>query len=181
MEHIKPQSGGKFTTDPEHGHETSDVNIQAILAFGAFLVFSAVVIHVLLWGLYRYLDKEAEERNPPPNPMMQQVPEPKSTMMQSGTMTAENQSQTVQRLTATFPEPRLQVDDTRDMNQMRQEQNQQLQEYQWVNKETGTIRIPVDRAMELVLEHGLPNVPAGKTPPATGQGIDVVKPAVVKK
>src|SRR5438128_4747990 len=99
MEHIKTQSGGKFTTDKEHGHETSDVNIRAILAFGAFLVFSAIVIHVLLWGLYRYLDKEAEERNPPPNPMIQKQPEAKATMMQSSTMTAEKESQTVQRLT----------------------------------------------------------------------------------
>jgi len=52
MEHIKPQSGGKFTTDPQHGHETSDVNIRAILAFGAFLFFSAIVIHVLLWAFF---------------------------------------------------------------------------------------------------------------------------------
>src|SRR3954469_16192879 len=180
MEHIKPQASS-FTTDPEHGHETSDVNIRGILAFGAFLVFSAIVIHVLLWGLYRYLDKEAEERNPPPNPMMQQQPEAKGTMMQSSSMTAEKESQTVQRLTATFPEPRLQVDDTRDMNRMRQDQNQQLKEYQWVNKETGKVRVPVDRAMELILERGLPNVPAGKTAAPEGQGINVVKPPVVKK
>jgi hypothetical protein len=180
MEHIKPQAGG-FTDDREHGHETSDVNIRAILAFGVFLIFSAVIIHVLLWGLYRYLDKEAEERNPPPNPMVQKQPEAKSTMMQSGTMTAEKESQTVQRLTATFPEPRLQTDDVRDMNKMREDQNKQLQEYQWINKDVGKVRVPIDRAMELVLEHGLPNVPAGKTPPATGQGIDVVKPPVVKK
>jgi hypothetical protein len=180
MEHIKPQASS-FTTDSQHGHETSDVNPRAILAFGAFLIFSAIVIHVLLWGLYRYLDKEAEQRNPPPNPMVQQQPEAKSTMMQSSSMTAEKESQTVQRLTATFPEPRLQVDDARDMNKMRQTENQQLEGYQWVNKETGTVRVPIDRAMELILERGLPNVPAGKTPRPEGQGIDVLKPSVVKK
>src|SRR4051794_39811400 len=124
MEHIKPQAGG-FTKE---GHETSDVNIRGILAFGAFLVVSAVIIHVLLWGMYRWLDSQAEKRNPTPNPMMQKA-ESEGALP---TMTAESEKKTVQRLTATFPEPRLQVDDTRDMNKMRQEQNQQIEQYQWI-------------------------------------------------
>jgi hypothetical protein len=182
MEHIKPQAGG-FTTDPQHGHETSDVNIRAILAFGAFLVFSAVVIHVLLWGMYRMLDNLAEARNPAPNPMMQTDKEaaPKGDRIQSGTMTAETEKETVKRLTATFPEPRLQVDDVRDMNKMRQEQTQQMAEYQWANKETGTVRIPIDRAVELIAERGLPNVPAGTVPAPPAQGVNAVQPPVVKK
>src|SRR3954447_4543475 len=116
MEHIKPQAGG-FTKE---GHETSDVNIRAILAFGAFLVFSAVVIHVLLWGMYRWLDVQAEKRNPEPNPMIVQKAASEGAVP---TMTAESEKKVVERLTATFPEPRLQVDDTRDMNAMRQDQN----------------------------------------------------------
>jgi hypothetical protein len=181
MEHIKPQSGGHVTNDPEHGHETSDVNIRAILAFGAFLVFSAVVIHVLLWGMYRMLDNMAEARNPAPNPMMQTESAPPGDRIQSGTMTAETEKQTVKRLTATFPEPRLQVDDTRDMNKMRQEQTQQMSEYQWANKETGAVRIPIDRAIDLLAERGLPNVPAGPVAAPVAQAVDVVKPPVVKK
>ncbi|MCU1284873.1 MAG: hypothetical protein JWO13_1223 [Acidobacteriales bacterium] len=176
MERIKPQAGG-FTTDPQHGHETSDVNIRAILAFGAFLVFSAIVIHVLLWGMYRWLDVQAEKRNPEPNPMMVQKAAAEGAVP---TMTAETEQKTMQRLKATFPEPRLQVDDTRDMNIMREEQNKQLEQYQWMNKETGKVRVPIDRAMELVLEHGLPVVPAGVTPAPVGQAMGTVQPVVKK-
>jgi hypothetical protein len=179
MEHIKPQAGG-FTTDPEHGHETSDVNIRAILAFGAFLVFSAIVIHVLLWGMYRWLDNQAEKRNPEPNPMVQTQAQHPAAQGATPTMTAETEQNTLQRLKATFPEPRLQTDDTRDMNIMREEQNKQLEQYQWMNKETGKVRVPIDRAIELVLERGLPVVPAGVTPAPAGQAIGTVQPVVKK-
>ena len=34
-------------------------------------------------------------------------------------------------------------------------EEQQLQTYGWVNRSGGIVRIPVDRAMDLVLERGL--------------------------
>jgi hypothetical protein len=34
----------------------------------------------------------------------------------------------------------------------------------WVDRNAGIVRIPIDRAMQLILERGLPDVGAGKTP-----------------
>ena len=121
MEHIKPQSGGKFTTDPEHGHEETDINIKSILGFGVFLLFSAVVIHVMLWGFYKALEKDFDKSQSKPLPVVQQMQD--KAQAQSGAPPAaeageagvESQKQIVERLKATFPTPRLQPDDVRDM------------------------------------------------------------------
>ena len=164
MEHIKPQSGGHVAGHGEAQHETSDVNIKAIVGFGAFLVISGIVLHFVLFGFYKILDKKFEEMNPPANPMM--APERPADV---STMTAETQAETAKRLNRTFGgnalNPMLQIDDTHDMDMMRKAQTQQMGEYQWMNKETGSVRIPIDRAIDLIVERGLPNVPmlpAGK-------------------
>ena len=42
------------------------------------------------------------------------------------------------------------------MQEMSTEQNAILNNYGWVDKEAGVIRIPIERAIELTLERGLP-------------------------
>src|SRR3954469_11393013 len=157
MEHIKTQSGGHVARADQPQHEESDVNIKAIVGFGIFLVISAIVIHVALYGLYLFFDKMADKQNPAPNPMM------KVEAPGGDTMSAESQAETSKRLNRTFGgnalNPMLQVDDTRDMDAMRKAQDTQMHEYQWTNKATGSVRVPIDRAMELIVERGLPNVP----------------------
>ncbi len=158
MEHIKPQSGGQVAGHGEAQHETTDVNIKAVAGFGIFLVISGIVLHFALYGLYIVFDKQFEKRNPPPNPMMEA-----ERPVGSDTMTAETQAETAKRLNKTFGgnalNPMLQIDDVRDMDVMRKSQNTQMAEYQWMNKDTGSVRIPIERAMELIVERGLPNVP----------------------
>jgi hypothetical protein len=158
MEHIKSQSGGHVASRGEAQHESSDVNIKAIVGFGVFLVISGIVLHVALYGLYIFFDKMADKRNPPPNPMM------KVERPTGDTMSAESQAETSRRLNRTFGgnalNPMLQVDDVHDMDMMRKAQDTQMSEYQWMNKGTGSVRIPIQRAMDLIVERGLPNVPA---------------------
>ena len=42
------------------------------------------------------------------------------------------------------------------VDQVRSEQLRQITEYRWVDQKTKVVAIPIDRAMELVLERGLP-------------------------
>jgi hypothetical protein len=55
------------------------------------------------------------------------------------------------------PEPRLQDTPQEDMNALRAKQNGLLKEYGWVNKEAGIARIPIEEAMRIVVERGLPS------------------------
>jgi hypothetical protein len=55
-----------------------------------------------------------------------------------------------------MPEPRLQVDAPNELRQMRAAEEATLNSYGWVDKEAGVVKIPVERAMEILAKKGLP-------------------------
>src|SRR5688500_10443748 len=48
-------------------HETSDVNVGGILKFVLGLTIFAIIVHVLMWGIFRLFN--AQEKEPEPGPM----------------------------------------------------------------------------------------------------------------
>jgi hypothetical protein len=54
------------------------------------------------------------------------------------------------------PEPRLLEDPDRNWAEFAREQRERVEGYGWVDRENGVVRIPIERAMELVAEEGLP-------------------------
>jgi hypothetical protein len=54
------------------------------------------------------------------------------------------------------PEPRLQVSPGADVEHMREAEEAVLQNYRWVDREAGIVGIPIDRAMDILAEKGLP-------------------------
>lgn len=172
MEDIKTQSGGHRTLDPHHGHELTDVNIRGVLAFGFVLFISAVIIHVVLWGLYVGLDRYGEKFAPEISTQGERAYEKadalagKNKREETAAQLAETQQQLMQRLVSTFPTPRLQDDDVRDMAELHASEDKYLKGYAWTDQANGRVRIPIDRAMELLVERGLPTraaQPAGAT------------------
>jgi len=62
-------------------------------------------------------------------------------------------------------EPLLLVNAPKDLAGMRAEENKLLTTYGWTDQEAGRVRIPIDRAMALLLERGLPApAPPAKEP-----------------
>ena len=120
-------------THADAHHEHSDVNIRAILTFGLALIVVAAAIHILIFGLYRYFDRRDGAK-----------------------------VQTEYPLAATLghrepPEPRLQTDPRQDLSDLRAKEDDVLGSYGWVDKNAGIVRIPIDAAMRLTLERGLPS------------------------
>jgi hypothetical protein len=113
-------------------HETSDVNIVAILGFGAGLLAAAVIVHLLIFVLFRYFESREGARVPAEYPL------------------ARSQEDRVP------PEPRLQTDPRQDMSDLRAKEDEWLGSYGWVDRNADIVRIPVDAAMKLTLERGLP-------------------------
>jgi len=66
------------------------------------------------------------------------------------------------------PAPNLQTQPFKDVYMLRQAENEKLTSYGWVDKEGGVARIPIDRAMDVLLERGLPTRAQG------GDGLNVV-------
>ena len=118
--------------NPEVSHEHSDVNIRAILGFGAALFAVAVAVHLLIYGLFGYFDSREGIQAPAEYPIAasQGHHEP--------------------------PEPRLQTDPRQDLADLRAKEDEVLGSYGWVDKNAGLVRIPIDAAVKLTLERGLP-------------------------
>jgi hypothetical protein len=62
--------------------------------------------------------------------------------------------------------PRLQVSSAADLAAIRRHEDSLLHEYGWIDRKAGVVRIPIERAMNLIVERGLPV----RTRPA-GQGL----------
>ena len=113
-------------------HEETDVNVAAILRYGLGLVAIAVVIHIFLWWLLGAYERQNER-----------------AQTQVFPMAAGQQN----RLP---PVPRFQQNPQQELQQLREKQKALLEGYGWVDKEAGVARIPIEEAMKLVVERGLP-------------------------
>ena len=113
-------------------HETTDVEIRGILIFGAGLIVSAVFISFLVWVLFKYFEAREGRRVTPDYPLaITQAPRQP-------------------------PEPQLQINPRGDMDQLRAQEDQILNSYGWVDQNTGVARIPIEEAMKMVVQRGLP-------------------------
>jgi hypothetical protein len=54
------------------------------------------------------------------------------------------------------PEPRLQETPALDLARFRAKEEETLSTYGWVDRQAGVVRIPIERAMEIVAREGLP-------------------------
>jgi hypothetical protein len=58
---------------------------------------------------------------------------------------------------ARFPKPDLQIDDDHAQRTILYDrQNLKLNSFGWIDRSNGIVRIPIDRAMDLILQRGLP-------------------------
>jgi hypothetical protein len=66
-----------------------------------------------------------------------------------------------------LPQPRLEGDERREINDFREQEEQTLNSYGWVDQKAGVVRIPIDRAMQLMAQRGLPTRPQSGTAPSS--------------
>jgi len=136
---------------PNHdGFEQEDLSSRTALYFLAGLVLVGLVVYLIVFGMYRFLDSYATAHQPSMSPMV--TPE-----ADTRAVTPENAE--------TFPQPRLEENERTQFRSFIEDQDRKLATYDWVDKDRGTVRIPVDRAMELIAQRGLP-VHAEAVPPA---------------
>ena len=58
--------------------------------------------------------------------------------------------------TQAFPQPRLEENERTQLRQFIEDQDRKLATYNWVDKDKGIVQIPIDRAMDLIVQRGLP-------------------------
>ncbi len=130
------------------GYEHEDLNPKGPFYFMAGLVLLGLVIYLIAFGIYRFLDSYDSAHQPPLSPMA--TPEADTRVV-----THEE--------TQSFPQPRLEVNERTQLRSFIEDQDRKLATYDWVDKDKGTVRIPIDRAMELIVQRGLPVHPGGSS------------------
>jgi len=111
------------------GYEVEDANVREVIIAGVSIAVGTFIVCVLMWFLFNALKRgeaEAQTISPLANPY--QLP----------------------------PEPRLQVQPYVDLENLRRHEDELLNTYGWVDKNAGKVRLPIDRAMDIVAQKGLP-------------------------
>lgn len=146
--------------NPETHHEKSDVNVRALFKFFVVFVVFAVVTHIILFVMFGAFRKYFRNQQGEP-------------------LTAINRPADA----AVPPSPRLQPFETRneggqvnppntntpvvDMEHMRAAEEQALHNAGWIDKQKGTVRLPIAVAKQLLLQRGLAGPTAAAPAPTT--------------
>jgi hypothetical protein len=125
-------AAGLGETGLQAGYETRDVGPRGIVLLGAGLVVVTAFTMLLLGWLFNRLEARAVRSDPPESPLADEAGPP--------------------------PGPQLELN--LKFTDYEQADRSRLESYGWADKEQRVVHIPIERAMQLLAERGLPE-PAG--------------------
>jgi hypothetical protein len=136
--------------EPHHDDthfEVSDISGRNVFLVGLGVLVGTWVLTGLLYFYFAYLDHYRARVSPPPLPV-------------------------AGRPEALPPGPRLQQSPPRDLKALRTREDWELNHYYWIDKASGTVAIPIEQAIRIIAERGIPpqKLPpnATLTPPQEG-------------
>jgi len=114
---------------PAGRHEMTDASISGLVKFGISMALLIFVVMVAMIWVFKYFSA-TQQLGPPASPF--------------------------EEIQALPPNPRLQVHPTLELKELLKGEREKLNSYGWVDQKDGIVRIPIDRAMDLLLKKGLP-------------------------
>jgi hypothetical protein len=114
---------------PGAGYERADASVRGVAMFALALVAGITLVAFAMRGLFVELDPGAGPAGAPQHALAQPT-EP--------------------------PGPRLQATPSDELARFRLREGEQLSTYAWIDRQAGIVRLPIERAMDLVAERGLP-------------------------
>jgi len=128
------------------GHETTDAEIAPLVRFAVSLAATVIVSALVVIGLYKYLDDREQAEKAGRHPLAAGIVRPLP------------------------PPPRLQTYPFDDIKELRKAENKVLDHYAWVDQNAGVVQIPIERAIDVLAEKGLPYRQAEPAGPAAEAG-----------
>ena len=134
MSHAHHPSSGGSPESISAGHELTDVKVAPLLQFGVML---AVIVALTMWGMFKahaWMEGYFAAHERPVHPMQT-----------SGSAPAG---------------PKLQTNEAKDYAAFKagvEGQTTGDQAYAWIDRPADVVRVPIARAMVLVLQQGLPH------------------------
>ncbi|HZU10260.1 MAG TPA: hypothetical protein VFA02_10195 [Pseudacidobacterium sp.] len=139
------------------GYELTDVSVQGILVFLLALAVSLGVAFIFCFGMGKIVNNALVKHDGPPNKWTEMNYTGGGGKLRNMESNPALEQQQLKQLTQSFPTPRLQGDDgDRDTADLHAREDLLLENYSWVDRSKGTVRIPIERAMELIAQRGLP-------------------------
>ncbi len=112
-----------------------DINLRGVVVTALVLLAVGILAQIAMWLLFDYFAMREAAKTPRLYPLASIE-------------------------TRLPPQPRVQANPAEDMKALRLDSESLLTSYGWVNQKAGIVRIPIDRAMSLVVERGLPARPS---------------------
>jgi len=119
------------------GYEPRDADVRTLLKFGFWLAVTIAVAMLAMKWTFDFYEKE-QPLGPTVSPLVQNVQ-------------------------VSPPQPQLQVKPRQELQEYCSAEEEKLDTYAWIDKGAGLVRLPIDRAMDLILQRGLPTRPADQT------------------
>jgi hypothetical protein len=154
------------TPAPNGDYERSDISTRGIVYFLVGLAVFVAFVYLAAAGVYSFLDKRSAAEQAPVNPLVTNAP-------------ADTRHIANDYPQGAFPDPRLETDERGQLNGIRLKEEETLSTYDYIDKNAGTVRIPIDRAMDLIAQRGLPT--RGQAAAVQAPAMAMSKPAQEKK
>jgi hypothetical protein len=139
---------GKPANNP-YGHggfEHEDLSASGVLYFIAGVAALCIVALLMIVGFYKVLNERARKEQPAVSPLATNVPKDTRDLPEGYKAYLKDN----------FPAPRLEIDERTELNDDRIAEEEKLNSYGYVDDNHVTVRIPIERAMDLIAQRGLP-------------------------
>jgi hypothetical protein len=114
----------------DRGHEWSDVPVKPLLLSLGALAAGCLIVMYVMQAMFKSFDASARARDVPGHVLAEEDQVP--------------------------PPPKLEANPTAENEASAAAERKVLETYGWIDRDAGVVRVPVERALELVLQEGLP-------------------------
>jgi len=128
------------------GFEREDLGTRGVFGFMIGLVVVGIIIYFIIIGLYSFLDKYERSRMATASPLI----------TTNGAMSRVVTQEYMEQRFKDNGVPMLEVNERGQFRDFLMKQENQLNSYGWVDEKAGVAHIPIERAMELMVQRGLP-------------------------
>ena len=152
-------SHGPKDIDASAGYEQSDVKVTGIIVFLTSLAIFVAVCGVVTYGIGKLINAELNRED---GPNTKWTTDADAQIRKLGNFPTNPELQNkIAEMTQKFPTPRVQTDDGNlDVADLHEREDLLLDNYSWADRSQGKVRIPIERAMQLIAQKGLPVAPA---------------------
>ena len=116
--------------DSVHAYEPYEERVRPVVLFTVWLTVGTLLVLGLMKLAHDAFDREMRAGSRQIHPLAADREEP--------------------------PEPRLQATPVLELRELQKREETRLTTYGWIDRQSGIVHVPIERAMEIVAEEGLP-------------------------